>query len=272
MLRRILALWTACLVLVLAGCARRATETASSSTSDSLIASNPTEQSPGQLTPQAPIEQAPPVVRRPPPRSNRAPSSTSSPSTETAESPQPAQAKTPEGPGVVVRWGSFLRVTFTQAVTSETAQVGDAWTGVIKDPVTIDDQVVLPTGSTVQGVVKEVKPAQAGDRAMLTLAVTSVEVGGRTWPVDATMEPLIAESTRARNLGAIAGSAAAGALIGSAVGGSKGGVVGGLVGGAAAGAGVAKSKGYQVVVKSGTTWTFKVARDAVIHLPVAPVN
>jgi outer membrane lipoprotein SlyB len=83
-------------------------------------------------------------------------------------------------------------------------------------------------------------------------------VAGKEHTVAAGTDSIIAGSPRARNLGAIAGSAAAGALIGKAVGGGKGALIGGILGGATATGVVAKSKGYQVVLKPGTELTFNV--------------
>jgi outer membrane lipoprotein SlyB len=118
----------------------------------------------------------------------------------------------------------------------------------------------------VHGVVSGVKPAEKGDRAVLILRVTSIESNGKTHPISATADSLIAGSTRARNVGAVAGSAAAGALIGSAVGGSKGALIGGIIGGAAGTGAVASSKGYQVSVKEGAELVFKVDHDTKLKL------
>jgi len=76
----------------------------------------------------------------------------------------------------------------------------------------------------------------------------------------------VAGSTRARNVGAVAGGAAAGALIGKAVGGSgKGALIGGLIGGASAAGAAAASKGYQVVLKEGTVITFSVKENVMVR-------
>ena len=92
---------------------------------------------------------------------------------------------------------------------------------------------------------------------MLDLAVRSIIVDGRRQTIAAGAEPVVAGSTRARNLGAIAGGAAAGALIGRAVGGDgHDALVGGLLGGATAGGVVASSKGYQVELNRGIVMTF----------------
>ena len=140
---------------------------------------------------------------------------------------------------------------------------GDTWTGTVKDPVIIGDRVVIPAGATVNGVVSGAKAAEKGSRAMLVLAVRSVDVDGKTHALSANADSMIAGSTRARNVGAVAGGAGAGALIGKAIGGGKGALIGGLLGAGAATGAVAASKGYQVEVKEGAEITFNV-NEAVV--------
>lgn len=153
--------------------------------------------------------------------------------------------------------GSALDVTLGTSLSSENASVGDAWSGSVQNASVVNGETVIPAGSTVAGTVSGVAPAHKGDRAMLDLQLTSITVGSHNYKVHGSTEAVIAGSTRARNLGAIAGSAAAGALIGKAVSGtSKGAVIGGVVGGGVATGVVAGSDGYQVVLKSGTPLTF----------------
>jgi hypothetical protein len=100
---------------------------------------------------------------------------------------------------------------------------------------------------------------------MLQLALSRLTIGDRSYRVRGASEPVIAGSPRARNLGAIAGGAAAGALIGRTVSGSgKGTLVGGLLGGAVASGVVAKSKGWQVVLKAGTPLTFTLRQSLAV--------
>jgi hypothetical protein len=173
--------------------------------------------------------------------------------------PEPAA-----NPGVTVPSGTAITVTVNTPISSETAQVGDAWSGVVKDNVVVGEKTVIPSGSTVSGTVSAVKSAAKGDRALLDLAIGSMTVEGAGYTAHATTPAIEAGSTRARNIGSIAGGAGAGALIGSAVGGKKGALIGGLLGGAGAGAAVAKSKGYQVVLKEGTELTFSTSDPVVI--------
>ncbi len=235
--------------LALAGCARKA-EQASTSSADSLLATNPVEQPQGSITPQTEYQQQEQQPEAPAPK----------PKTKTTKPPAPApRAEAPENPGVTVPTGTGIKIAVDVQISSETAHEGDAWTGVVKEPVVIGTAAPIPAGSTVSGIIAGVRPAEKGSRALLLLAVRSVEVGGKSHAIDAVADSIIAGSTRTRNVGAIAGSAAAGALIGKAVGGSgKGALIGGILGGAAATGAVAGTKGYQVVVKEGSELTFTV--------------
>lgn len=239
------------LALVLSSCGQKTETATSESASDSLLAASPVEPPEGNMTPSQDFSQQQTPDNSTPPAATKPKTSTTKP----AAKPAPA----PSNPGVSIPAGTALKVAVNAQITSETAQPGDAWQGTIAEPLIIGTAAPIPAGSVVHGVVKAVKPAAKGDRAMLQLAITSVEVSGKSHPFAATGESMEAGSTRARNVGAVAGGAAAGALIGKAVGGSgKGALIGALAGGAASGAAVAASKGYQVVVKEGAQMSFTV--------------
>lgn len=153
--------------------------------------------------------------------------------------------------------GTRIDVTLGSDISSETANVGDAWHGTVTQSVSTQNGTI-PAGSHVTGVVEAVTAAKRGSRAMLDLGIRGIQVNGHNEAIAARTDPVIAGSTRARNLGAIAGGAAAGALIGKVVGDGKNAAVGGLIGGAAATGVVAGSKGYQVRLASGTVMSFTV--------------
>lgn len=243
-------------VAALSGCGAKQTAMDTTASSDSLLSSSPVEQPSGSITPQSGFNQSAPVANNTAPRAPRY-----SPPRQSTPSPAPARDR-----GVTVASGTGLNVGVDTQVSSETANVGDTWTGTLKENVIVGDRVVFPAGSVVSGVVTEAVPAEKGSRARLGLGVTGITVNGSRIAVEGGTEPIEAGSTRARNLGAMAGGAAAGALIGRAAGGSgKGALIGGLIGGAVAGAGVAKSKGYQVVLKEGTVITFNVKQPVTVR-------
>jgi hypothetical protein len=111
--------------------------------------------------------------------------------------------------GMSLPSGTSVDVTLATALTSETASVGDPWTGSTRSALTIDGQNAIPAGSSVAGTVTSVRPAHKGDRAMLGLGLTSITVDGYDYHVRGTMESVVAGSTRARNLGAIGAATAA---------------------------------------------------------------
>lgn len=247
----------------LTGCGAKQTAVDTTASSDSLLASNPVEQPSGSITPASDFNQPPATTTttttttsRPTPR----PASTSP-----RPRPQPAPAPARDN-GVTVAAGTAMNIGIDTQVSSETANVGDSWTGTVKENIIVGDRVVFPAGSVVSGVVTEALPAAKGSLARLGLGVTGITVNGNRIAIEGGTETIEAGSPRARNLGAMAGGAAAGALIGRAVGGSgKGALIGGLIGGVASGAAVAKSKGYQVVIKEGTVVTFNVKAPVTVH-------
>jgi hypothetical protein len=158
--------------------------------------------------------------------------------------------------------GSALDVTLATSLSSENANVGDAWTGSV-----LHGRDGIPAGSAVSGTVSAVRAAQKGDRAMLDLALSSITIGGRNYRVHGGTEAVIAGSPRARNLGAIGAATAAGAVVGHAIGGSgKGTLIGAIVGGGAATGVVSQTKGWQVVLKTGTPLTFTTSEAVAVRL------
>jgi len=161
--------------------------------------------------------------------------------------------------------GTTFNVVLGSTISSETASVGDAWQGTVQENVATQNGGMIAAGSQVDGVVVGVTAAKRGSRAMLDLGVRQIRVNGGNSSVTASSEAVIAGSTRARNLGAIAGGAVAGALIGKVVGDGKNAAVGGLIGGGAATAVVAGSKGYQVVLSNGTVMSFTVNQTVAVR-------
>lgn len=248
-------------LVMLAGCGQKAANdtTFASASSDTLLAASPIEPAQGELQPQGGFQPQPePVTETPLP----VPASVKETPLPKPKPPAPAPV-----PTATIAAGTGLKITMGSALTSETATLGQEWSGTISEAVTVGNMAPFPAGSVVHGVVDGVKPAQKGDRAVLVLRITSIEANGKNHMISASADSMVAGSTRARNVGAVAGGAAAGALIGKAVGGSgKAALIGGILGGAAATGAVASSQGYQVTVKEGAQLVFHVDRDTKLKL------
>jgi len=254
MLRRTLVAFALLLALasLVAGCGQKTDQLADTATSDSLLATNPIEQPEGGIDPQTGVQPAP---------------TTPEPEPAPVKKPAPTTPRAPTVPTTTVPSGTAMKIAVDVPLNTETANVGDPWSGTVKEAVTVGSSAPFPAGSVVHGVVAGVKSAEKGSRAYFVLRVTSIESNGRTHQIGATADSMIAGSTTKRNVGAIAGSAAAGALLGKAIGGStKGAVIGGVLGGAAATGAVVASKGFQVDVKQGQEVVFRVDSDTKVRL------
>jgi hypothetical protein len=185
----------------------------------------------------APTPATPPPSRPPAPKPKPAPAA---PATRTASA------------------GTFVDLAVSDTLSSHFTKVGDGFTAsVVTDVKDAQGRVVIPAGSTVHGTVADVKPApNPRTPGTLTLSLTSVSVGGTTYPIEARIDSL--ETVR-QGRGVTGGDAAkvgvgaaAGAILGRVLGkNTKGAVIGGVVGGAV-GAGVAvQSKDADIVLPKG---------------------
>ena len=192
-----------------------------------------------------------------PPAAQPAPA-TPPPSRTPAPKPKPP-APRPTAPVTrTAEAGSFLDLAVSDSLSSRTTKVGDPFSAsVVSDVKDANGRVVIPAGSVVNGSVNAVKPApNPSTPGTLQLALTSVSVGGKDYPIDARIDSL--ETVRAGrgvtggDVAKVGAGAAAGAIVGRILGkNAKGAVIGGVVGGAV-GAGVAaQTKDADIVLPKG---------------------
>ena len=154
--------------------------------------------------------------------------------------------------------GSAVQVRLDERLSTDDNQSGDEWRGTVTHSIVYNGDVMIPAGSEVVGVVSN--SIQGSTKPQMSLAMRQVYANGRTYNVRGDTEPIVADSKRARKIGAIAGGAAAGALLGGAVGKGKGAVIGGILGGAT-GYGVTRHALRTMVLKEGTELTFVTRED-----------
>jgi len=167
--------------------------------------------------------------------------------------------------------GARFDVAATDTISSRTAKIGDTFSArVIEDVKNAAGQVVIPAGATINGKITEVKPApNPKTPGTLTLAVTSVTVGGNTYPIDANVDSLETvhkgRGVTTGDAAKVGAGAAAGAILGRVIGGnSKGTVIGGVVGGIA-GAGVATTtKDSDIVLPAGAHIIVRLTKDLTV--------
>ncbi len=171
--------------------------------------------------------------------------------TGTVSSTAPSQPTQVEGTERgVVPVGQQLDVRLQTPLSSGTAKTEQRFEATTAVDLMQGDQVLIPAGSMVRGVVSGVEPAGKIDRSgRLTLAFDQIVVNGREYPIRA-MATQVFESGGIREEAKTVGTAGA---IGAIVGGIIGGVRGALIGAAVGGGGViAATEGKDIELPPGT--------------------
>jgi hypothetical protein len=173
--------------------------------------------------------------------------------------PAPKPKPTPAAPVTrTAATGAFLDLAVGDSLSSRFTKAGDHFAAaVVADVKDAQGRVVIPAGSTVHGSVVEVKSApNPSTPGTMTLALSSVTIGGRDYPLEARIDSI--ETVRegrgvsGGDVAKVGGGAAAGAILGRVIGkNTKGAVIGGILGGIV-GAGVAvQAKDSDIVLPKG---------------------
>ncbi|MGI8549134.1 MAG: hypothetical protein ACR2M1_17730 [Gemmatimonadaceae bacterium] len=140
--------------------------------------------------------------------------------------------------------GSTIDLTSSSRVCTNTDHVGDRVSATVTSAVVGSNGAVIPAGATASLEITELKRSEnANDKIVIGFRVRSVSFGGKTYPVDATVNyaqvDRVRNESRGKDAQKVATGAAVGAIVGQILGKStKSTIIGGAVG-AAAGAGAA---------------------------------
>ena len=160
-------------------------------------------------------------------------------------------------------------------VCSNTAAVGDKFTAELSEAVSATNGVSIPTGATGTFEVVESKTAQnSNDNTFLRVRLVSVQFGGKTYPVESTVQTASTERVRSATKGTdakkVAGGAILGAIAGQVIGKStKGTVIGAAAGAAAGTAAAAATANFDTCLNSGAS--IAVTLDGPLTVRPAPV-
>ncbi|HYL68717.1 MAG TPA: hypothetical protein VEX69_06100 [Candidatus Limnocylindria bacterium] len=196
----------------------------------------------------------------------------SSPNSSTTNgSSKPDEKKSAEKPGlfapkpIVIESGTVLDVTLDQSVSSKTNNQGDHFNASLAAPVTAGEKVVLPVGTKVDG---EVTLAHSAGRfkgnAALGLALDSITVNGKTYPIQATSVEQSGKGRGKRTAVGAGGGAVLGALVGALAGGGKGAAIGAAAGAGAGTAGAAYTGKRDIDFPAETRLSFKLTQPVSI--------
>jgi hypothetical protein len=146
--------------------------------------------------------------------------------------------------------GQEIDVRLETELSSETAQVEQRFQATTVADLYRGEDVLIPAGSTVRGVVSSVNKATRTERkGSLTLAFDQITIHGRSYPMRGTVTQALESEGIKGEVGKIGAGAGIGAIIGGIIGGGKGALIGVLIG---AGGTVAATEGTDVKLPAGT--------------------
>jgi TolA-binding protein len=146
--------------------------------------------------------------------------------------------------------GQEIDVRLEKELTSDTAQVEDRFEATTAVDLYRGNDVLIPAGSVMRGVVSSVNRASRTDRkGSMTVAFDQVTVNGRAYPMRGTVTQALESEGIKGEIGRIGAGSAVGAIIGGIIGGTKGALLGVLIGG---GGTIAATEGKDVHLPAGT--------------------
>jgi hypothetical protein len=163
------------------------------------------------------------------------------------------QTSAPRHETLVVPAGtSFVAVLQTQLSTDENS-TGDPFVAKTIEPIYVDGRIVVPAGSRVDGVLRDVQASgRIKDRARMTLVFQEiVDSAGKTRAMSALPLTIKAASETRDDVLKIGAGGAVGAIIGAISGKKNGAVIGAAAGAAAGTILVLATKGEDVELDSG---------------------
>ncbi len=189
-------------------------------------------------------------------------SSSNSPSSDNS-APPPAPKPAP----IVIPAGKVLTITVDQDISTKTNASGDAFAASLAEPVTVDGQNVIPTGTHATGTVVQAKAAgHLKGGALLELTLDSISLNGQKYSVETSEFEEAGKGRGKRTAIGGGGGAAFGAIVGALAGGGKGAAIGALAGGGAGTAGAAYTGKRDITIQAETRLHFKL-RDSVTINP-----
>ena len=146
--------------------------------------------------------------------------------------------------------GQEIDVRLQTQLSSDTAQVEDRFEATTAADLYRGNEVLIPAGSVMRGVVSSVNRASRTDRkGSLTVAFDQVTVNGRSYPMRGIVTQALESEGIRGEAGRIGAGSAVGAIIGGIIGGVKGALLGVLIGG---GGTIAATEGKDVTLPEGT--------------------
>lgn len=194
----------------------------------------------------------------------------------------PAVAARPAVPTTLtIPSGTKVPLALKQAISTKNAKEGDPVYCETTFPFVVDDRIVIPAGTYVQGKISRIqRPGRIKGRAELLMHFTSmIYPSGYTVMLPGSVENLPGadktsikgsegtvrqDSDKARDIGTVASTASTGAVIGGLSAGGKGAGIGAAAGGLAGLAIAMISRGNDVKLDPGTSIEMVIQRQITV--------
>ncbi len=158
--------------------------------------------------------------------------------------------QTNRGAASAIPVGTEIDVRLADELSSENAQVEQRFEATTLVDLYRGNEVLIPAGSVVRGVVSSVdKATRMSRKGSLTVSFDQVTVRNRVYPLRGTVTQAIESEGIKGEAAKIGTGGAVGAIIGGILGGVKGALLGVLIGG---GGTIAATEGKDVVLPPGT--------------------
>ncbi len=195
--------------------------------------------------------------------------------------PSPSVAAVAAKPMLTIPVGTEIPLTLKQAISTKTAKDGDPVYAEVAFPYVVDERIVIPAGTYIQGKVERVqRGGHIKGRAEVLIHFTSmIYPNGYTVLLGGSVEntpgaektsmkdsegTIQQDSDAGKKAKEAAGGATTGAVIGAVANGAKGAGIGAGIGGAAGVAVGMLTRGADVRLEPGTSIEMEIQREVVV--------
>ncbi|HEX8880395.1 MAG TPA: hypothetical protein VF749_10220 [Candidatus Acidoferrum sp.] len=168
---------------------------------------------------------------------------------------------------ITIPEGSPFEVTLDETLASNRNHAGDNFAASLSEPIVQNGKTIIPAGAHVAGRVVDAKDSgRLHVPARLSVALSSVEVDGKSYDLNTGTIGKTGQNHNKRNLGFIGGGAVGGALLGGLAGGGKGALIGSAIGAGAGTAGAAATGKKEIALPAETRLTFYLLRSVTVKV------
>jgi outer membrane biosynthesis protein TonB len=195
---------------------------------------------------------------------------TAAATTEAMNQPAPAAAPAPPPPPpppqkVTIPSGTTLAVRLVDTIDSEKSQQGQTFHATLDSPLAVEGDVVIPTGSDVEGHIVTVQSAgKFAGQSLLVLQLDRISASGKYYSIQTDQYKRQGSSRGKNTAEKVGGGAGIGAIIGAIAGGGKGAAIGAAAGGGLGGGVQAATKGQQIKLASETVLNFTLQNSVTV--------